>query len=145
MVDEKPNANTTMFFYLLKDFHEPLWDYCTNHGKLSVVVQVFKIKSYHRLSEASYNKVVEWAGNILSEGNKLKDNFYVAKSMMKPFGLRYSKINMCLNFCMLYCLENTELTKFKTCGLSHYKLMTGEGKTLIAHIKLRYFSVTPRV
>jgi hypothetical protein len=24
MVDEKPNANTTMFFYLLKDFHEPL-------------------------------------------------------------------------------------------------------------------------
>jgi hypothetical protein len=89
MVDEKPNANTTTFFYLLKDFDEPLWDYCTNHGKLSVIVQVFNIKSYHGLSEASYNKVVEWAGNILFEGNKLKDNFYVAKSMMKPFGLRY--------------------------------------------------------
>jgi len=51
---------------------------------------------------------------FLPEGNRLKENFYAAKSMMKPFGLGY-------------------------------KPRTDRGKTLIAHKKLRYFSITPRL
>jgi hypothetical protein len=45
--------------------------------------------------------------NILHEGNRLKENFYVAKSMIKPLGLGYQEIDICPNFCMLYYLENT--------------------------------------
>ena len=41
------------------------------------------------MSEAGYDKIIEWAGNILPEGNRLKENFYAAKSMMKPLSLRY--------------------------------------------------------
>jgi len=37
IVDEEPNANTTRFLDLLKDFNEPLWDECINHSKLSIV------------------------------------------------------------------------------------------------------------
>jgi len=37
IVDEKPNADTTKFFYFLKDCNEQLWDGYTNHGKLSVI------------------------------------------------------------------------------------------------------------
>jgi len=106
---------------MLKDFDEPLWDGCTNHNKLLVVAQVFTIKSHHRLSEAGYDKLIEWARSILSEGKKLKENFYVAKSMMKPLGLGYQKIDMCPNFCMLYYLKNVELTEYMTCGHSRYK------------------------
>jgi hypothetical protein len=75
----------------------------------------------------------------------LKENFYDAKSLMKLLSLGYHKIDMCLNLCILYYLENTELTKCKTCGHSHYKPMTDRGKTVIAHIKLRYFPITPRL
>jgi hypothetical protein len=32
------------FFYVLKDFDEPLWDGYINHRKLLVVAQVFNIK-----------------------------------------------------------------------------------------------------
>jgi len=39
----------------------------------------------------------------------LKENFYAAKSMMKPLGLGYQKIDICPNFCMLYYLENVEM------------------------------------
>jgi hypothetical protein len=39
------------------------------------------------LREADYDKIIKWAINILPEGNKLKENFYAAKSMMKPLGL----------------------------------------------------------
>jgi hypothetical protein len=89
----------------LKDSDEPLWDGCTNHSKLSTVAQVFTIKLYQGLSEASYNKIMEWARSILPEGNKFKENFYAAKSMMKPLGLGYQKIDMCPNFCMIYSLK----------------------------------------
>ena len=41
--------------------------------------------------------------------------------MMKPLGLGYQKIDMCPNFCMLYYLENAEMTECMTCGHSRYK------------------------
>ena len=89
IVEEEPNADAARFFDLLKDSDEPLWDDCTNHSKLLGVAQVFTIKLDHGLSEAGYDKNIEWAISILLEGNKLKENFYVAKSMMKPLGLGY--------------------------------------------------------
>jgi len=65
--------------------------------------------------------------------------------MMKPLGLGYQKIDMCPNFCMLYYLENAEMTVCMTCRHSRYKPRTGRGKTLVAYKKLRYFSITPRL
>ena len=94
IVEEEPNADATRFFHLLKDSDEPLWDGYTNHNKLSAVAQVFTIKSDHRLSEADYDKIIEWARSILPEGNRLKENFYATKSMMKPLGLGHQKIDM---------------------------------------------------
>jgi hypothetical protein len=133
IVEEEPNADASRFFYLLKDSDESLWDGCTNHSKLSVVAHVFTIKSDHGLSEAGYDKIIEWARSILLEWNRLKENFYAAKSMMKPLGVGYQKIDMCPNFCMLYYLENAELTECMTCGHSRYKSRTGRGKTLMTY------------
>jgi hypothetical protein len=97
---------------------------------------VFTIKSDHGLSEAGYDKIIEWARSILLERNRLKENLYVAKSMMKPLSLGYQKIDICPNFCMLYYLENTELTKCMTYGHSRYKTKTGRGKTIMAYKNL---------
>jgi len=133
IVEEEPNADAARFFDLLKDSDEPLWDGCTNHSKLSAVAQVFTIKSDHRLSEAGYDKIIEWARSILPDWNRLKENLYAAKSMMKPLGLGYQKIDMCHNLCMLYYLENAEMTECMTCGHSRYKPRTGRGKTLVAY------------
>ena len=106
---------------------------------------MFTIKSDHELSEGGYDKIIEWARSILPEGNRLKKKFYAAKSMMKPLSLGYQKIDMCPNFCMLYYLENAELTECMTCGHSRYKPRTGRGKTLVAYKKHRYFLITPRL
>jgi len=145
IVEEEPNTDAARFFDLLKDSDEPLWDGCTNHNKLSAVAHVFTIKLDHGLSEAGYDKIIEWARSILPEGNRLKENFYTAKSMMKPLGLGYQKIDICLNFCVLYYLENAKMTECMTCGYSRYKPRTGRGKTLVAYKKLRYFPITPRL
>jgi len=52
---------------------------------------------------------------------------------------------MCPHFCMLYYLENAEMTECMACGHSRYKPRTGRGKTLVAYKKVRYFSITPRL
>jgi hypothetical protein len=67
IVEEEPNPDAARFFDLLKDSNEPLWDGCTNHSKLLVIAQVFTIKSDHGLSEAGYDKIIEWARSILPE------------------------------------------------------------------------------
>jgi hypothetical protein len=46
---------------------------------------------------------------------------------------------------MLYFFKNDELTECRTCGHSHYKPRIGREKTLIAHKKLRYFPITPKL
>jgi hypothetical protein len=145
IIEEEPNEDAARFFDLMKDSNEPLWDGCTNHRKLSAITQVFTIKSDHGLSETGYDKIIEWARSILPEGNKLKENFYAAKSKMKPLGLGYQKIDMCPNFCMLYYLENVKMTECMTCGHSRYKPRTGRGKTLVAYKKLRYFPITSKL
>ena len=106
---------------------------------------MFTIKLGYGLSVAGYDRIIEWARSILPEENMLKENLYTAKSMMKPLSLGYHKIDMCPNFCMLYYLENDELTECMTCGHSHYKPRTGIGKTLVAYKKLKYFPITPRL
>jgi hypothetical protein len=37
IVEEKPNADATRFFDMLKDSNKPLSDGCTNHNKLLFV------------------------------------------------------------------------------------------------------------
>jgi len=106
---------------------------------------MFTFKLDYGLSEISYDIIIEWARSILPKRNRMKENFYAAKSMMKPFDLGYQKINMCSNFCMLYYLENTELTECRTCRHSRYKPKTGKEKTPVAYKKLRYFPITPKL
>jgi len=39
-----------------------------------------------------------WNKSMLPKRNRMQDNFYTIKSMMKPLALGYQKINMYPNF-----------------------------------------------
>jgi hypothetical protein len=90
-------------------------------------------------------EIIKYARRILLEGNKLKENFYVDKSIIKPLSLRYQKIDICPNFCMLYYFENAELTDYKICEHARYKLENDKKMILVAHRKLRYFLITSKL
>jgi hypothetical protein len=68
IIEEESNTDAARFFDLLKDSDEPLWDGYTNHSKLSAVAQVFTIKLDHGLSEAGYDKIIEWARSFYLKG-----------------------------------------------------------------------------
>jgi hypothetical protein len=50
------------------------------------IAKVFTIKSDYSINEIDYDSIIKWVKSILHEGNKFKENFYTAKSMMKPPG-----------------------------------------------------------
>jgi uncharacterized protein (DUF1501 family) len=52
------------------------------------------IKSSYRSSDADYDRMLKWKKRMLPEGNRLKDDFYTVKPMMKPLGLGYQKNNV---------------------------------------------------
>ena len=110
-----------------------------------VVALVFTIKLDYGLSEASYDRIVEWERRILPERNMMKMNFHVAKSMMKPFNLGYQKADMCPNFCMLYYFKNAELILCRTCRHACYKPRTNRERTFITYKKLKCFLITHRL
>jgi hypothetical protein len=75
---------------------------------------VFTIKLDYGLSKADYVKIIEWVRSILLEGKSTKENLYATKSIMKPYSLGYQKIDMCLNFCILYYHEISYFSECKT-------------------------------
>jgi hypothetical protein len=79
---------------------------------------------------------------MLLKGNMLKENFYTVKPMMKPLGLGYQKIDVCLNFCMIYYGEYANFTECKTCHHSCYKPNSGRERIFFIYKKLRRFSIT---
>jgi len=85
------------------------------HNKLSVIVWVFTIKSSYSLSGADYDSIIEWVKNMLLKGNRIKENFYAAKSMMVSWSMIPKKIDMCSNFYMLYYDAYANFIKCKTC------------------------------
>jgi len=111
IIDEEPNTDTTRFFYHLKDFNESLWDECINYSKLSIVKHVFTIKSDYRLNKVGYKKIIEYARNILLKGNRLKENFYAIKSMMKPLELEYQNTKSYIRKLLDKYIEKGENTR----------------------------------
>lgn len=63
------------------------------------------------------------------ERNRLKKDFYAAKSIMKLLSLGYQKINIHTILCMLYYIEYANLTECRTCGNTWYKPRTDMEKT----------------
>lgn len=76
---------------------------------------MFTIKLDYELNKANHDNIIESEKNMAPKGNKLKEKFYTAKSMMKLFGLGYKQIDTCPNVCILYYGEYANFTKCKTC------------------------------
>ena len=72
---------------------------------------MFTIKSDYGLNKAGYKKIIEYARSILLKGNRLKENSYVIKFMMKPLGLGYQKTKSYVRKLLDKYVEKGENTK----------------------------------
>ncbi|KAL8131207.1 hypothetical protein AgCh_007216 [Apium graveolens] len=119
---EQPmNSDAKAFTKLLEEGREPLWYGCTKHTKLSAVATLLNIKADHNISHECFESLLKAIKSMLPDNEKLSDNYYYCKKMVKKLGLGYQKIDACPNDYMLFYKENEKITKCTVCGHDRFK------------------------
>ncbi|GJX35864.1 putative transposase-associated domain-containing protein [Tanacetum coccineum] len=70
-----------------------------------------------------------------------------AKKVMKLMGSGYKKIHVCINNCLLYWMDDKDLTACRTCGISRWKVDNKTHKVYknIPAMVMWYFPIIPRL
>ncbi|KAJ7975669.1 Transposon protein, putative, CACTA, En/Spm sub-class [Quillaja saponaria] len=145
-IREEPNCDAQNFYDLLKNADEPLWEGCDWHSRLSAVTQLLNCKSEFNMSESLYDRLISIIKGMLPKDEKLPENFYRSKQMVKKLGLGYEKIHVCPNDCMLYYgEEDKKLRECRICGHSRYQPKTRSSKIDVPYKILRHFPLAPRL
>nr|XP_017239698.1 PREDICTED: uncharacterized protein LOC108212485 [Daucus carota subsp. sativus] len=100
------------------------------------------------MSHECFESLLKAIKSMLPEVEKLPDNYYYCKKMVKKLGLGYQKIDACPNDCMLFYKEDENMTKCTICGHDRFKPKKDgvtTKKSLIPFKILRYFPITDRL
>jgi ferredoxin-like protein FixX len=107
------------------------------------------IKFKYFFSNNCYNDLMKLINDILLKPHKVTKDMYQSKKMMSTLGLKYEKIDVCPDNCMLFWKEYANEKKCLECGQSRFiKVVTQDGEkvtTDVAQKHLHYFSITPRL
>jgi hypothetical protein len=146
--EDPPTLEVEAFFKLLKASEDPL------HGHIEVTLLAFitrmmAIKSKYFFSNNCYHDPVKLISDILLKPHKVPKDMYQSKKMMSALGLKYEKIDVCPDNCMLFWKEHANEKKRLECGQSRFiEVVTQDGEnvmTEVAQKQLRYFLITPHL
>jgi hypothetical protein len=98
---DPPTAEVEAFFKLLKVSEELLHEH-TEVTLLAFITRLMAIKSKYFVSNNCYNDLMKLISDILLKPHKVPRDMYQSKKMMSALGLKYEKIDVCLDNCMLF-------------------------------------------
>jgi hypothetical protein len=99
--EDPPTPEVKEFFRLLKAPEEPLHEH-TKLIVLAFMTQLMAIRSKFFFFNNCYNEVLNLIGDDLPNPNKLPNDMYHSKKLVKGLGMDYVKIDVCQNSCMLF-------------------------------------------
>jgi hypothetical protein len=133
---DPPIVEVEAFFKLLKALEEPLHEH-TKVTLFAFITRMIVIKSNYFFSNNCYNDLVKLISDILPKPHKVPKDMYQFKKMMSALGLKYEKIDICPDNCMLFWKEHANEKKCLECGQSRFiKVMTQDGEKVM--IKAAY-------
>jgi hypothetical protein len=138
--EDPPTLKVKEFFRLLKASKELLHEH-TKVTMLTFVTRLMAIKSKFFFSNNCYNELLKLIAHVFLNPNKLPEDMYHFKKLVKGLGMDYEKIDVCQNSCMLYWKENNEENKCLKCGkLWYIEVVNDDGEMVtieVAHKKFR--------
>jgi hypothetical protein len=146
ITEDPPIAEVEAFFKLLKASEEPLHEH-TELIVLDFITRLMAIKSNYLFSNNCYNDLVKLIYNILLKPHKVAKDMYQFKKLMSTLDIKYEKIDVCPDKCMLFWKEHANEKKCLIYGQSRFiEVVTQDCKkvtTEVTHKHLRYFPITP--
>jgi hypothetical protein len=101
VTDDPPTTEVEIFFKLLKALEDPLYEH-TKVTLLDFITRMMTIKSKYFFSNNCYNDLIKLFSDILSKPHKVPKDMYQSKKMMFALDLKYEKIDVCPDSCMLF-------------------------------------------
>jgi hypothetical protein len=108
---DPPTVEVEAFFKLLEALEEPLHEH-TELTLLAFITRLVGIKFKYFFSNNFYNDLLKLISDILLKPHK------VSKEMMYVLDLKYEKIDVCPNNCILFWKEHANEKKCLECGQS---------------------------
>jgi ferredoxin-like protein FixX len=87
---------------------------------LAFITRLMAIKSKDLFSNNYYNDLMKLISDILLKPHKVPRDMYQCKKMMSALGLKFEKIVICPNNCMLFWKEHANEKKCLECGQSRF-------------------------
>jgi hypothetical protein len=101
VIEDPPTAEVEAFFKLLKASKELLQEHI-EVTLLAFITQLMAIKSKYFFSNNCYNDLIKLISDILLKPHKVPKNMYQSKKIMFALSLKYEKINVYPDNCMLF-------------------------------------------
>jgi hypothetical protein len=116
---------------------------------LDFITWMMAIKSKYLFSNNCYNDLMKLVNDILPKLHKVPKDMYQSKKMMSTLRLKYEKIDVCPDNCVLFWKEHANEKMCLEYGQSRFiKVVTQDGEKVmmhVAHKQLRYFPITPHL
>jgi hypothetical protein len=115
VTEDPPTTEIEAFFKLLKASEDPLHEH-TKVTLLTFITRLMAIKSKYFFSNNYYNDLVKLTNDILLKPHKVPKDIYQSKKMMSTLNLKYEKIDVYPDNCMLFWKEHANEKKCLECG-----------------------------
>ncbi|XP_042979992.1 uncharacterized protein LOC122310182 [Carya illinoinensis] len=138
-----PGGSSATFSELLEDARSPLYPSCSTFSKLSFIVKLLHIKTVGGWSVKSFNMVIKLLKSAFPNA-LLPDSYNDACRLERGLGFNYTKIDACLNDCVLFWKEHSDKEKCPKCNTPRWVLSSTKQKK-IPHKVLRHFPLVPRL
>jgi ferredoxin-like protein FixX len=102
---------------------------------LAFITRLVAIKFKYFFSNNCYNDLLKLISDILLKPHKVPKDMYQSKKMMSALGLKFEKIDVCPNNCMLFWKEHANEKKCLECGQSRFiEVVTDDGEKVMTKV-----------
>ncbi|PKU84169.1 hypothetical protein MA16_Dca002681 [Dendrobium catenatum] len=147
-VEEPPNAEIQKFFELLYSTQKQIWDGCSTHSELSITVRMLSFKTEYNILHDCFNDFIGLMKETNPADNLIPSNLYRMKKLVSKLGLTTTKIDCCINGCMLYYKDDAAKVYCCTCNAPRFKPNLGKQcrqKKDVSYSHLFYLPIIPRL
>ncbi|KAL4555403.1 hypothetical protein LXL04_038021 [Taraxacum kok-saghyz] len=123
---------------LYEALKKPLYEGCKT-STLTFVVKFMNLKVMNKWTDNSFEMMLKVLRDDLPEGNNCPESYYDVRMLLCEAGLGYELIDVCQYDCAIFYGHNKDAITCHVCHNSRYV------RNKIAHKKLRYFPITPRL
>ena len=113
-------------------------------SKLSFIMKLLHIKLLNGWSNKSFDMLLQFLKEILPSDAHVPKTYYESKKIIRELGMKYEKIDVCKNDCVLYWNDLKEAEDCPVCGLPRFQFNEKKAKKIPQKI-LRYFPLKPRL